>query len=524
MGSQLTMYITLVCTSGVLNLYLCLYAFSKRHKYTNIANYFIFYTAAISIYCFASAMTLISTTLEQISFWITILYIGMPTSATLGLLYVMSYLGFKLTVRRSMLLLLIPFITIIMVATNNWHHLHYRVFELDPNSGAPFVYQEIGMWYMVHGVYTFSSMFIAFLLLISHWKETAKVYRPQLIALMFGQLVPMVTAFLYLNGLTPPGVDPVPMILWLSSLLYLWAISTSQLFRIMPIAKDTIYNSINDGAIVLDASYRLIEFNQASKVMLPNLNKSMFGKNFVKFWKEQTGDALPFRLMSDIEDVQEVRLCSEHEERVYQVRITSLEQARNSKGLLLVFTDITEIKRLQKKLEQQAYYDELTKIYNRRAFLQQSEQDFEAAKETGMPFTVLLMDIDHFKRVNDTYGHHIGDQLLVHVVNACQTKLLESHFFARYGGEEFVIALKGFNEGEGEILANQLRRAVEKTPFKKEAGNLSATLSIGVAEVKDWTEETLYQLLHKADTALYAAKEKGRNRVKVYGASTEIRN
>lgn len=296
MGSQLTMYITLVCTSGVLNLYLCLYAFSKRHKYTNIANYFILYTAAISIYCFASAMTLISTTLEQISFWNTILYIGMPTSATLGLLYVMSYLGFKMTVRRSVFILLIPFITIIMVATNPWHHLHYRVFELDPNLGAPFVYQEIGMWYMVHGVYTFASMFVAFLLVISHWKETAKVYRPQLIALMFGQLVPIVTAFLYLNGFTPAGVDPVPMILWLSSLLYLWAISTSRLFRIMPIAKDKIYNSITDGAIVLDESYRLIEFNQASKVMLPNLKKSMFGKNFVKFWNEQTGEELPFKL------------------------------------------------------------------------------------------------------------------------------------------------------------------------------------------------------------------------------------
>ncbi|MEK4387148.1 GGDEF domain-containing protein [Solibacillus sp. FSL W7-1464] len=218
-----------------------------------------------------------------------------------------------------------------------------------------------------------------------------------------------------------------------------------------------------------------------------------------------------------------MRLCSEYADRVYQVRITSLEQARNSKGLLLVFTDITEIKRLQEKLEQQAYYDELTKIYNRRAFLQQSEQDFQEAKDTGLPFTVLLMDIDHFKRVNDTYGHHIGDQLLVHVVNACQTQLLEGrHFFARYGGEEFVIALKGFDEAEGEILANQLRTAIEQAPLMTEAGSLSATLSIGVAEVVDWTEETLYQLLHKADTALYAAKEEGRNRVKVYAASEGI--
>lgn len=522
MGSQLTMYITLVCTSGVLNLYLCLYAYSKRHKYTDIANYFIFYTAAISIYCFASAMSLTSTTLEEIIFWNILLYVGMPMSATLGLLFVMSYLGFKMTVKRSVLMLLIPFITIIMVATNNWHHLHYRVIELDPNLGAPFVYQEIGIWYVVHGVYTFASMFVAFLLLISHWKETAKAYRPQLIALMFGQLVPMLTAFLYLIGFTPAGIDPVPMILWLSSLLYLWSISTSRLFRIMPIAKDTIYNSINDGAIVLDESHRLIEFNQASKAMLPQLEKSMFGKNFMKIWMEETGEALPFKLGAERMGIQEIRIASNDSDRIYQVRITSLDQTNNSKGLLLVFTDMTEIKRLQEKLEQQAFYDELTQIYNRRAFLQQCEQDFIAAKETAGPFTVMLIDIDYFKRVNDTYGHHVGDQLLVHVVKVCQAQLQEGHFFARYGGEEFVIALNGYNDVEGAALANQLRKSVEMTPLTTSEGTMAATLSIGVAEVKDWTGETLHKLLHKADTALYAAKEEGRNRVKVYVATEEV--
>ena len=180
---------------------------------------------------------------------------------------------------------------------------------------------------------------------------------------------------------------------------------------------------------------------------------------------------------------------------------------------------MTEIKRLQEKLEQQAYYDELTQIYNRRAFLQQCERDFMAAKETPSPFTILLMDIDHFKRVNDTYGHHVGDQLIVHVVKLCQTQLQEGHFFARYGGEEFVIALKGYKESEGEALANRLCKAMEMAPLITPEGNISVTLSIGVAEVKDWTEETLHQLLQKADTALYTAKEEGRNRVEVFGAS-----
>lgn len=522
MGSQLTAYITLVCTSGVLNLYLCLYVFSKRHNYTRIANYFVFYTIAITIYCFASAMGLISTTLGQINFWTIIQYIGMPFSPPLGLLFVMYYLGIKITKKSFISLLIIPFVTLIMVATNNWHHFHYRVFQIDPVLGAPYIYQEIGVWYMIHGVYIFACMFVAFLLLIFRWKETAKVYRPQLISLMFGQLVPMLTAFLYLIGATPLGIDPVPMVLWLSSLLYLWAISSSRLFTIMPVAKNTIFNSINDGVIVLDDCYRLIEFNHACKRMLPLLDKSMLGKNLDIVWFELLGESFPFKLENDIAHLEERQLSINHAEHIYQIRMTSLEQAKNRKGLLLIFTDITEIKRLQVKLEHQAYYDELTQIYNRRAFLQQCEQDYTAAKKASSPFTIMILDIDYFKRVNDTYGHHIGDQLLVHVVKVCQTQLKEGQFFARYGGEEFVIALKGYTESEGVVLGNQLRSILKMKPLIVNEENISVTLSIGVAEAIEGIEETLYQLLHKADTALYSAKQEGRNRVHVYTPSRGV--
>ncbi|WP_249646188.1 GGDEF domain-containing protein, partial [Lysinibacillus sp. D3C2_S12] len=110
-------------------------------------------------------------------------------------------------------------------------------------------------------------------------------------------------------------------------------------------------------------------------------------------------------------------------------------------------------------LEQQAHHDELTQIYNRRAFFKHLETYGEA---TGL--TVVLMDIDHFKHVNDTYGHAIGDQLLVHVVKACQSGLKNGQFFARYGGEEFVLALKGYTLAEGEKLANQLCRSIDTSP------------------------------------------------------------
>ncbi|MFE8697142.1 histidine kinase N-terminal 7TM domain-containing protein [Cytobacillus sp. FJAT-53684] len=514
MNSQLTTYITLISTSGVLNLYLCLYVFVKRYKYKNIANTFIFYTAAIAIYCFASAFGLVATSLEQIKVWTTLQYVGMPISCPLGLLFIMKYLGIKITKKRYIALLVIPLISLIMVATNDWHHLHYKVFEIDPVLGAPFIYQEIGLWYIIHGIYTFGCMFVALLLVFFHWKETAKAYRLQLIILIFGQFVPILTAFIYLIGLTPPGIDPVPMILWLSSLLYLWAINSTRMFTIMPIAKDAIFNSINDGVIVLDEANRLIEFNQACKLMLPKLNKTMFGMEFNKVWLTLSGETFPSKLETDA-FTREIQLGADQSKRIYQMRTSSLENADN-KGQLLIFTDITELNRLQVELERQAFYDELTQIYNRRAFFQKCELAFAAAKKDSTPFTIILIDIDFFKRVNDTYGHPVGDQLLRHVVKVCQTQLKEDMLFARYGGEEFVIALKGRTEIDGEALANELRKSVEEQPLISAENIVSVTLSIGVAEATNDSMETIYQLLNRADQALYAAKREGRNRVRVY--------
>lgn len=520
--SELTAYITLVCTSSVLNLFLFLYVFFRRHHFTNIANVFMLNMAFITIYCVASAFSLVSTTLGEIKFWTIILYMGMPFSPPMGLLFVMHYLGMKVTRKRCIALFVIPVISLILVATNDWHHLHYRVFEIDPSLGAPFIHQEIGPWYMIHGVYTFGSMFAAFLLILSRWRETAKTYRWQLISLMCGQVVPIVTAFIYLIGLTPPGVDPVPMVTWLSSLFYLWSIRNSRLFAIMPIAKDAIFNSINDGVIVLDESQRLIEFNHACEKMFPQLNKSMFGMDFTKVWVDLTGDLFPFQLDA-ARNNQELQLTyANHTERTYQIRTASLQQSMNRNGQLIIFTDITELKRLQIQLEHQAYYDELTQIYNRRAFFKLCNSDFAEAKKDSVAFSVVLMDVDYFKKVNDTYGHAVGDQLLVHIVQLCQTQMKKGVLFARYGGEEFVLSLKGYDLKQVEALATQICKFVEKQPLQTEDGPIYSTLSIGVAEANMETDETLYQLLNKADKALYSAKQGGRNQIQVYTGREEI--
>ena len=377
---------------------------------------------------------------------------------------------------------------------------------------------EIGFWYVVHGIFTFVCMFVAFLLLLSYWKETEKAYRPQLIALMFGQLVPMVISFIYLEGWTPPGIDPVPMVIWITSLLYLWSISFSRLFKIMPIAKDTIFNSIRDGVIVLDESSRLIEFNQACKNMFSKLNKTMFGMELDKIWLELSGNPFPF-VLDAIEVTKELNIGN----FVYQVRIAPIEHANNNKCKLIIFTDITELKNLQKKLEHQVYYDELTQIYNRRAFFQLCEKNFTEAKKLSLPYTIIIFDIDYFKKVNDTYGHQAGDQVLKHIAKVCQSELNEDILFARYGGEEFVLALKEWTKSDSALLANRLRQSIESQELVTTDGVIiTVTSSFGVAETTKNHDETLTQLLNKADEALYSAKREGRNRVNVYVENTEV--
>ncbi|MDZ5710702.1 histidine kinase N-terminal 7TM domain-containing diguanylate cyclase [Jeotgalibacillus haloalkalitolerans] len=516
MNLELSAYITLACTSGVLNLFLSLYVFFKRHHYTNISYVFILYTFLISIYCFGTAFSLLSTSLEELKFWTTVLYVGLPISAPLGLLFIMQYLGFNIFKKRYLLLLLIPFISLMMVATNDFHHLYYRVYEIDPVLGAPYVYQEIGFWYLIHGIFTFSSMFTAFYLLLSQWRETSSEYRPQLVALLFGQLLPMMTAFIYLIGLTPPGIDPVPMVFWISSMLYLWAIGSSRLFRIMPIAKMTIFNNINDGVIVLDTYGRLIEFNEASEKMFPGLTNKMFGKHIEELWQAFSGKSLPFKIEKEALQKDLQFSGPDHREYTYQLRTKPFQHGLHHKGQLLIFTDITEVKRLQLQLEHLAYYDELTQIYNRRAFFRKCDQYFAEAKDHKLPLTVILMDIDHFKRVNDTYGHAVGDQVLNHMVKVCEEKLEPGQLFGRYGGEEFVLALQNTDLIKGEELAEQLRHYVEDHPFKMEEGVLPITLSLGVSSANHEPDETLFQLLNQADKALYQAKEGGRNRVKAY--------
>ncbi|BBI30964.1 histidine kinase N-terminal 7TM domain-containing diguanylate cyclase [Cohnella abietis] len=519
MDSQLTIYITLVSLTGIFNLFLSVYVFLRRNEIPGSLS-FILYTLALTIYSFGYAFELASDTIWEVKLWNLIEYIGMPLSVPLGLMIILNYLKIKISRAATVALFVVPLITWLMVATNDYHNLFYKVFTFQEGMNSHTLKIEAGEWYIVFSIYTFCCWLAAVSLLFSRWKQTRKSYRLQLFTLICGQLMPMITGLLYLLGVTPTGIDPVPMGMCFSSGLFIWAILSTKMLTVVPIAKETIFDSMGEGVLVLDPAKRLIDYNQSVGQMIPSLNPSMIGRTLDQVWTEVTGEPFPFYHLPD-GSVEELSWLS-NSKQFYQVRSSTLRHRNGEQaGSLLMLINVTELKRLQNELEHQAFYDGLTHIFNRTQFIQRSREMLAASRMEKHPFTVVLFDIDLFKRVNDHLGHETGDRVLVHVVNTCRKLLSKETLFARYGGEEFVLSLPYTSLQEGKVIADRLRIAMEDEPLLTDKGAIVVTASFGVAEASGRLDDTLDTLLRKADEALYTSKRSGRNRVSLYSSTLE---
>ena len=164
-----------------------------------------------------------------------------------------------------------------------------------------------------------------------------------------------------------------------------------------------------------------------------------------------------------------------------------------------------------------AFTDYLTGLRTRGYFEQQLDLEVKRAERRGEPFSLLMVDIDHFKPINDSYGHHVGDQVIRQITSLLVKDMREVDTVARYGGEEFVIILPEASEQEAVSVAQRLRKAVQNSDFQIEGleGHERLTISIGIA-VYGRDAECRQKLIEYADAALYAAKSRGRNQVLTY--------
>lgn len=167
----------------------------------------------------------------------------------------------------------------------------------------------------------------------------------------------------------------------------------------------------------------------------------------------------------------------------------------------------------QRQMFDAALRDSLTGAYNKKYLLNHLKTEFAFAARHASSLSLIMFDVDHFKHVNDNYGHPAGDAVLIKLASIAQASVRAEDMFARYGGEEFSIICRGVSMGQAAHLGERLRSAVERATFEHNDVSLKVTISVGVAGFPEIPVSRHEDLIEAADTALYAAKHSGRNRV-----------
>jgi diguanylate cyclase (GGDEF)-like protein len=241
---------------------------------------------------------------------------------------------------------------------------------------------------------------------------------------------------------------------------------------------------------------------------------------YVRFDREEPSEAKP----------QDILIAPIHDDRQAVWAVVGLESNRSGvysqSELQLLKTIMANVStaltkaRMYTEMEKLATIDGLTQIANHRKFQDIMTMELERSQRYNTPLTLLLMDIDHFKKFNDTYGHPVGDLVLQMVAKALQGSIRNTDYCARYGGEEFVVVLIQADEAQSRMLAERVRKAVETMEVRNEDKLLKVTVSIGSATYP-FDAQDKQELIDNADKAMYASKQSGRNRVSFF---SEVKN
>lgn len=194
------------------------------------------------------------------------------------------------------------------------------------------------------------------------------------------------------------------------------------------------------------------------------------------------------------------------------------EVENSATGDIIIFLmDLSEFKNIEQELYHQATHDSLTGLYNRRHLECTAQREYAVMLRSKQPLTAIMFDIDHFKQVNDTYGHAVGDQVLQALASRITPRLRQEDQLFRSGGEEFVLLLPDTSATEATIIAEKIRTVVSRKPIQTDEGDsLTITISLGIETIEKALPGGYTELLANADAAMYHAKRTGRDRLVLY--------
>lgn len=341
--------ILIIC--GLITLYMCVRIF---RRYEIVVRWFGYMMLGIAIWALSYGFELSSTSLEQMLFWINIEYLGIAFIPAFWLLFLLKFTGKDnwLSPKYFYAFMLLPLITLLMVWTNKYHHLHYKSVSIDNSGTFPLLSLETGPWYFVHTIYFYTLLVWGVILLINKYRKSDQVFRKQNLTILIAVFIPWVANVLYLIGYRPLGhIDSTPFAFIITMLFLSIGLVRFRLLDIIPITREKVIEAMNEGLIVTDNQDRIVDLNQEIRKILSIEEKKIIGKRLDFILPEQTelyelikarkGGQLQFKLVNS--------------ELFLEASLTPLFENQHAySGLIILIRDITERVEIENKVRQQS--------------------------------------------------------------------------------------------------------------------------------------------------------------------------
>lgn len=251
------------------------------------------------------------------------------------------------------------------------------------------------------------------------------------------------------------------------------------------------------------------------------LSASSLTTDMGRFWEQIHADDLQ-RLQNEDNSanqsgdffVSDVRFNHSQKGQIW-IRISSKPSTEIYQGSVIwsgYMADVSDLKRLEETLRDLAKHDPLTQLWNKTELMDSIDFEVKRYKRSGRKFSILMIDIDDFKLINDNYGHPAGDKFLKKFAHVAQSELRDVDKLGRYGGEEFLVIINETDAQDAFLLAERIRTSVANNKIELNKQEVSITISLGITEISESKNESPERLIQRADEALYAAKKAGRNR------------
>ena len=522
---QFTSYALPSLLSAVACLAMALYVWPRRSGPGTAA--FLGLLASLTLWSLCQALAVSLTELTA-KIWVSkVQYLGIAAAPLAWFLFALSYTGLSSFVSRGALALLcvVPLVTVGLAFSNEWHGLLWSHIGLALESPFPSLAIDHGPWFSVQAAYAYLLVLLSAAL--TAWSLSHSPHqRRQLVALTTAPLIVLFVNLTDLAGLSPPPfLDLTPLSFALGALVLGYSLLRHGLFDLVPIARAEVIEGMNEAVLVLDERGRVLDLNPAAQRALGLVPAQAIGSPAPRAL--EAGRPAP----SAGRGSAPWEIAVDGGRRTYEAGASALRRGRSVTGQVLVLRETTtrkqaeegllrakeELQRANEQLALLANTDALTGLGSRRLFLRRLAEEAARARRHRQPLSVLMLDLDFFKSINDTYGHVVGDQVLVAAGGAISAVKRESDIAGRIGGEEFGLILPATDLEGARIMAERLRRSIASQRHLTDDGlEFAVTASLGVATfasgVRDETE-----LLNLADAALYYAKELGRDRVCVAG-------